>query len=68
MEGGHPRTAANIFSCLQYPLEKGRCGRDGGNEASQGGTNSSAHTFFLQGAMPRAGMSTPIQTSRLHSP
>lgn len=53
MKGRHPRTAANIFSCLQYQKRD-----EEGTERmklDRVASNSSVHIFLLEAAMPRAG-------------
>lgn len=54
-EGGTPQNSCgHISSCLQQPLAEGGCGRDRGNEASQGGLKHDCPHLFSQ-AIPRAG-------------
>lgn len=50
---GHPRTAANIFSCLQYQ-KKDMEGTERMN-LDRVASDSSVHIFLLEAAMPRAG-------------
>lgn len=69
MKGGHPRTAANIFSCLQY--QKRYVEGTERMKLDRVASNSSVHIFFWRQLCPELGqqrmsmMKTPIQTSIL---
>lgn len=72
-EGGTPQNSCgHISSCLQQPLAEGVCGRDRGNEASQGGLKYDCPHLSLKtqlspelGQQRMSGVSTSTQTSIL---